>query len=578
MPDAWIVAARKRLAGVFRDFPDVRIEEEPIFSKVVLLNPSLAFIPDKETALVAVSLPTKVMKFRESKYDRSRTVISEDYQSVRYVLIRQPAKIEDPDLVPILFQKYELKALYSLGIRARPVTIPPRVRMSASLIKQIKEAGGIRCEEIPNPSDVFQAIRKKLTRYHEFPDEQTADFIALWIIGTYFFPLFDAYPYLYIWGMKRVGKSKLLHFVSLLAFNALFSNNLTAAAIFRLVDECQTTLLMDETEDLNDPQRKLDIRSILLAGYKRGSSVYRVEGERRKYVRDFEVYSPKALANINGIEDVLTDRAITVIMRRSIDRTIVDSTIDDEDPEWEDIRNKLYLLALGRWSELYKISKTLVNPSAEKIIAREYELWHSIFSLAKWVSDDLLNTILPWAEGKSEEKEIIELNDNRDLMLLHTLTRHVDKTAEYSAVQIRDWLKGEYPEDEVKEMKWINTNWIGRAIRRLGFLDSRKLSREGGRHFYTVNKDVLDVLAQKARVIIPTNTAIPPLGQPPGPITIDAQGNMVRHPPTTKMMISRPTNGIPVFDGIVPKVGLKEEKGSQEVKDDSTDVKEADSK
>lgn len=573
--DLDLKAIRRQLAGVFRDLSEIRVEEEPLFEDVAVLNPSLAFLPNEGKALVAVGLPTRVRRLRSRGGED--VLLREEYQAMRYLLFRNINEVDEKtDLWPIAFMKCDPKELYSVGIRARPITIPPRPRMSAALIKEIKEAGGIKPENVPTPLEVFRAIKSKLVKFHEFPDEQTANFVTIWIIGTHFFPLFAAYPYLHIWGIKRVGKSKLLHFTSLLAFNTAFSNNLTTATIFRLIDECMATLLMDETEDLTDPQRRLDMRSVLLAGYKRGSVTYRVEGERRKYVRDFEVYSPKALANISGVEDVLVDRAVTIVMQRSIDRAIVDSTIDDLDPEWQKIRDKLYLLALCRWKELYDISKELKNPS-EKISAREYELWHSIFCIAKWLSDDLLAELIPWAEGKAEEKEIIELNDNKDLMLLHTLTRHVDKTAEYSAVQIRDWLKGEYPEDEAKGMEWLNTAWIGRALRRLGFLDSRKLSREGGRHFYTVNKDKLDSLARKARLTVPAIPDIPVPGLPHDIIRIDTTDKVGRHLSIIKVGDSRPTTGIAGISGIVPKVGLKEEKDSEQAKDASTAIKEDDS-
>lgn len=75
--------------------------------------------------------------------------------------------------------------------------------------------------------------------------------------------------------------------------------------------------MIDETEKLSRPDRALEFRSILLGGYKKGEKVYRTEKLRDGTFQPeaFEVYGPKALANIGGIEDVLEDRCHTVILR-----------------------------------------------------------------------------------------------------------------------------------------------------------------------------------------------------------------------------------------------------------------------
>ena len=48
-----------------------------------------------------------------------------------------------------------------------------------------------------DPAALYRRIRGQWTRYIEFPDDAYYDLVTLWTIGTYFFPLFNAYPYLY---------------------------------------------------------------------------------------------------------------------------------------------------------------------------------------------------------------------------------------------------------------------------------------------------------------------------------------------------------------------------------------------
>jgi hypothetical protein len=119
--------------------------------------------------------------------------------------------------------------------------------------------------------------------------------------------------------------------------------------------------MIDETEKI--VKRDIgDYRSMLLAGYKKGVMVPRsTESLKKKrfYVEEFDVYSPKALANIEGIEDVLEERTIEIFMERSQDPRIVNKVIDMNSKEWQDIRDKLYILLLNHWKEVKSVYSAL---------------------------------------------------------------------------------------------------------------------------------------------------------------------------------------------------------------------------
>ncbi len=93
-------------------------------------------------------------------------------------------------------------------------------------------------------------------------------------------------------------------------------------------------------------------------------------------------------------------------------------------------------------------------------------------------------------------------NEERERTLLQTLMKHVEKDEEISASQICGWMKEEYGD----EAKWLNSIWVGMALKRLGFSDSRKLSRLGGRHFYTIRKDFLHQVAKRTGLAAETGT------------------------------------------------------------------------
>src|SRR5947207_2287407 len=89
----------------------------------------------------------------------------------------------------------------------------------------------------------------------------------------------------------------------------LRTENLTAPVLFRLVDQYQPTLLLDEVDSWL-PQAE-ELRGLLNAGHKRGACAYRCEGEN-KAVRAFKAFAPAVLAGIGPLPGTLADRSIFI--------------------------------------------------------------------------------------------------------------------------------------------------------------------------------------------------------------------------------------------------------------------------
>ena len=366
-----------------------------------------------------------------------------------------------------------------------------------------------------NPRNVYLLVRNAWKSYLEFENEVIYDFMTLWTIGTYFFHLFNSYPYVYIGGLKRSGKTKVLTVASLMCFNAIFSNNLSTSAIFRLIQSGRCTLLMDETEKLAHKDRAGDIRNLLLSGYKRGEKVYRSEKTSKDKLvpQGFEVYCPKMIANIQGIEDVLEDRCITIIMKRGRNKQIINSEPSSHDLIWQEIRDSLYTLYLTYWKEVKeeyeKLSEVCVISEVsevggnilEQISDRERELWKPILCLAsffdKYLSPtsqttqtsltSLKEAITQFALQKVNEKQVENITETGELILVQTLLEMVHEDGYYKAKDIKNAMAEKYDE----EQKWLNTKWIGRALKRLGFTEKRRVGT--GTEYYLRRQQVEDL-------------------------------------------------------------------------------------
>jgi len=338
------------------------------------------------------------------------------------------------------------------------------------------------------PDELYTAVKTAFETYIEFEDSRVYDFLTLWTIGTYFFHLFNAYPYLYIGGTKQSGKTKLLTLLSLLCHNAIFSNNLSTASAYRLIQSGRCTLLMDETEKLVNPERELDFRNMLYAGYKKGAVVYRTHKDTLK-PEPFEVFSPKALANIGGIEDVLEDRCIPIIMKHGKNPKIVNNEVPLDSPVWQQIRDMLYIFYLSHFNELGELN-VYSELYGEALKQRELELWHPILTLARLFDryfEGLYERVLQFAIEKSNEKLVENLTETLDFLLVQTLTSIVAEDGFYKVKEIRDAMASNFDEPQ----KWLTTKWIGNALRRLGFTEKRRFG--SGYEYFLAKDKVLDL-------------------------------------------------------------------------------------
>jgi regulator of RNase E activity RraB len=387
-----------------------------------------------------------------------------------------------------------------------------------------------------DPAQLYDKIRAIFQKYIEI-EPKYYDLLTLWTIGTYCFHLFTGYPYMFIMGVKGCGKTKLLNVISALGFNAIHSSNMTASVLFRLIQGGRCTLLIDENEQLKNPDRLQDFRSMLLAGYKKGALVYRSEKTATEKFEPvgYEVYAPKIMANITGLEDVLEDRCITIIMKRGLNQEIINTEVDELDPIWEEIRNELHIFYLERASELKALKEELEETEfLTGINARDRELWKPLYILAKFfdkfsvvsvvsvvsvglteeekkkfphekisfsytlrttqttqtTQTTLSRLIEALALENAESKDVEDRAETADVLLIQALLALVDKDDYYSLNMIKSKFSTFFDSEE----SWITNKWLGRALKRLGFQEKRRVG--SGMEYHLTPDKVKDMAAR----------------------------------------------------------------------------------
>ena len=434
-----------------------------------------------------------------------------------YVGLWLPCKYKDPETgAELLREKFHLlfsdgeiiaadeatlaeKGLYLL---CKPIYTPPRVTVEQAL--ELAKLGHV------DAGDLLNRLVEQFRQYLEFDDERLYLLFALWTIGTYFYRRFAAYPYLYLNALKRSGKTKGLTLLSLLSYNAVFSTNMSTASLFRIIQNAGSSLMIDETEKLSNPERAEEFRTLLLSGYKRGAMVYRAEEDEtgRRVPTPFEVYAPKALAMIKGLEDVLEDRTILVTMKRGKNRAIINREVPLNDPVWPELRAQLTRLWLHNWadieaeytklssvcSELSERSVDTGGVGKEKkyimLVGRDLELWGPVLAITIYFSNFLTpsdttlrslhtlhtleDAILSLAQEITAASQVENATEMGELLLVQVLLKLVTGDGWYTPktmhLELDTLYDGEIP-------KWMTTRWIGSALRRLSFKDKRRVGR-----------------------------------------------------------------------------------------------------
>ena len=275
----------------------------------------------------------------------------------------------------------------------------------------------------PNPGILFQSLTDKLAYYLDLPDEATIATLALWIIFTYIYPAWHSLPYLFITGPLGSGKSRVFELLQQLVFRPLASSNMTAACLFRTLDAEGGTLLLDEAERLrSDTPDTMELRSILLAGYKKGGNARRLEmfGEGKYKSVVFDVFGPKAIACISGLPSAVASRCIVIRMFRAPSNSLKTRRRVDADVQWQSLRDDLHALALEHgttWLQLAEYSQCC----PESLSNRDYELWQPLLALASWLEQygaaELLTTLTSHAQSVTQNEREEQVPDADETFL-----------------------------------------------------------------------------------------------------------------------------------------------------------------
>lgn len=207
--------------------------------------------------------------------------------------------------------------------------------------------------------------------------------ITLWCLASYNINNFHIFPRLFLTSpVKRCGKSTVLDLIEAFSNKSFIVSNISTAALFRTIEICQPTLIIDEA-DTFVANRNDDMIGIINSGHgKSRANVIRCTGQDNNPTK-FSTWTPMVLAGIGDLKDTIMDRSVTISLERKRRNQTVTRVPVDLYAIQELNRQKLL-----KWSTDNEISiklNTIDPPNLGN--DRAADNWLPLFTLANQVSD-----------------------------------------------------------------------------------------------------------------------------------------------------------------------------------------------
>jgi putative DNA primase/helicase len=268
--------------------------------------------------------------------------------------------------------------------------------------------------------------------------------MALWVLHAWTLDASTISPFLFFTSpMMRCGKSTALMLLKRSAPRPALASNISPASIFRYIERCHPSLIIDEADGFVTGNEEL--RCILNSGHARDTAhVIRCDGEQNE-PRKFSTWAPKAVAAIGKLAATLVDRSIVISMRRRKSSEQVAKLRARDTEAFETLRRKA-----ARWStdnlERLREARPQIPDTLDD---RQSDNWEPLLAIADLAGGDWPTKARTAALRLSADAEIdaetakaMLLSDIRDIFAASTLDAITSKhlVAALLEDEIKPWV------------------------------------------------------------------------------------------------------------------------------------------
>ena len=324
---------------------------------------------------------------------------------------------------------------------------------------------------------LLDELREVFRRYVVLP-KWGPEMLALWTVHTYAWQLREVTTYVGVSSPeKRCGKTTLLGVLTEVVNRPLAAANISPPALFRVIEEAEPTLLIDEADTFL--QGKEEMRGILNAGYSRKTAyVVRVGGEKLNRLNElnedgstetphatrlqrFSCWCPKAMAAIGRLPETLADRCIVLTMQRKSPR--------EQCERLKGLSGTVLRQKCARFVMDHAEAISAAKPQAPVgVNDRATDIWEPLLALADLAGGEWPRLARDAAVGLSAR---IGDSDTIGQLLIHIWAEFIEGDA--TRMFSRDLVEGlnayrERPWAEGLKGQMIDEVWLARRLRRYG--------------------------------------------------------------------------------------------------------------
>ena len=473
---------------------DQQITKEILDHKIQVLRPQ-TLLPNTNWKMILVYLPTKKEVVKGSG-DSATT--SFEFINSAYFVIARPKNSISPEREILPFDHDSLIDKFKITVLDKWNDMRWDVKDCKRWVEETTKS---------DPSVLYNLHNETTKKYLEFASDFEYVKFNLWNIATYFFELFDAFPYNDYTGTKRAGKTKSLEYQKLVCFNSIMSPDITSSATFRIIEGLGSTMLFDESEEFKNRKNEQAqaVRNLLIQGFLKDQYAVRSETtkDRNFTPTQYNLYSPKSLAHINAFDDVLEDRCIEQINQRTLNEKIRNTWCTNKDPSFQIIRNKCYRLFLDYADEISDLKEVAI--SELDVSGRELQLWTPIITLAiffeKHGVSGLAHAIKRNVAHTVENRQLTDEQESRDMRVLSYLFDFgisVAQDEEYLKTNQKGWIpigelykhfRGKFGSYDINS-DYFTRNVLTQTLKKFGFMQAKK---RGGISWLITENEVNEV-------------------------------------------------------------------------------------
>lgn len=355
--------------------------------------------------------------------------------------------------------------------------------LNNSLVREGKLLLPSSADEYISEEKLIKDLEEFIYTYLDLPHPFYLKLVSHYVLMDWVYDKLTVVPYLRALGDYGSGKTRFAQVVGSICYKPLFLAGATSDAfIFRMIELFKGTLVINELERVNsDLQSQLVV--ILNNGYEKGLYIGRVEGDRVREPKVFDVFCPKIITSRTKFKDLALESRILSIPMKPTTRHDIPPLLDET--FWEKAQRLRNQLLMYRFKNL---NLPQFEDKSPKLAGLEPRLKQTLIPIFSVIQDEGVEQEFIKYAQEFQENIYSERSFEIEALIAEKLVDLIDLNDKVSIREVKEKL-----DQELDEKERITSKTIGSKIRGFGF----KTKKVQGKFEIILNPTVTQYLKER---------------------------------------------------------------------------------